>query len=268
MLKTNGDFNREGNASLGLVKSIRQLGIDIPNPVDDEVAIYNDIVKARQSAQVDCDNAKYRLRTVDADEFNNAREEFVTASLNLWATTQGADDVLIEAAVTRLGNAIYDATSDWEATVVERFNAAVEEHTLNEVARDLPDFGDPKSFNVLSLGRAQAGAIQSWRAAADELQPLWAAYRRLAKFHGHLLGPVESTDVSTNLFTACVLGDPVSFRAADAAAVKLASAASGGDSVRGYAAIMPFVVPALAGYGLQLSTLADAAVIRRHVQEV
>ena len=42
----------------------------------------------------------------------------------------------------------------------------------------------------------------------------------------------------------------------------------GGDSVKSYAPIAPFVVPALVGYDLHLSTLVAAAAIRRRVQEL
>jgi hypothetical protein len=98
------------------------------------------------------------------------------------------------------------------------------------------------------------------------LHPLWSAYRKLARFHGYSLGPVDAGDRSTNLFTACVLGDPGSFGAADAAATTLASIAFGGDSVMAYAPIAPFVLPALIGYELRLSTLAGAAAIRQRIQ--
>ena len=70
------------------------------------------------------------------------------------------------------------------------------------------------------------------------------------------------------LSTSCVLGDPGSFGAADAAATRLAAISFGGDSVKAYAPIAPFVVPALVGYRLHLSTLDDAAAIRLRVQGI
>ena len=153
--------------------------------------------------------------------------------------------------------------------MVERFNEVVDHFELNEVARDLPNFGDLKSVNILSLGRQQGHAVDRWRTAtADHLRPLWSAYQKLAAFHGHLLGPLDDSDRSTNLTTSCVLGDPGSFGAADAAATRLAAISFGGDSVKAYAPIAPFVVPAMVGYQLHLSTLDDAAAIRRRVQGV
>lgn len=153
--------------------------------------------------------------------------------------------------------------------MVERFNEVVDHFELNEVARDLPNFGDPKSVNILSLGRQQGHAVDRWgTATADHLRPLWSAYQRLAAFHGHLLGPLDDSDRSTNLTTSCVLGDPGSFGAADAAATRLAAISFGGDSVKAYAPIAPFVVPALVGYRLHLSTLDDAAAIRLRVQGI
>jgi hypothetical protein len=112
---------------------------------------------------------------------------------------QGADNVLIDVAAGRLSDQVFDASRDWEAKVVEQFNEAVDHFELNEVAPDLPNFGNLGSFNILSLGRQQGHAVDRWRsAAAEQLHPLWSAYRKLARFHGYSLGPVDAGDRSTN----------------------------------------------------------------------
>ena len=79
-----------------------------------------------------------------------------------------ADNVLIEVASRRLSNQVFDASRGWEAAVVEQFNEVAEQFELNEVAGDLPNFGDPKSFNVLSLGRQQGDAVDRWGTASAE----------------------------------------------------------------------------------------------------
>lgn len=266
MLKTDGTFDRQGASSLALVSTIRALDIEIPEAVTAEVKLYSDLKDARGLAQRDYDAAVSTLRSVEVDKFDAAKTDVVNASVQLFAITQGVDNILVKTVADRLANRVYDAAPGWESAVVERFNETVAHYELNDVAADLPDFSDPGSFNVLSLGERQGHAIARWRTAADYLNPLWSAYRKLAVSNGHELGPVDAGDRATNLFTACVIGDPGSLGTADAAATKLASIAVGGKSVKAYAAITPFVVPALVGYDLHLHTIGGAAVIRQQIQ--
>jgi len=212
--------------------------------------------------------AKSLLRTVPTDEFDAAATEVVDASLRLFAVSSGADALIAEAVARRLQGRVYDAVSGWECEIVERFNQVVEDYRLNEVAADLPRFGDPGSYNILSLGAAQGHAVDQWRTAAQtQLHPLWAGFTRLAKFNGRDIGPTNGADsVADGLFTGCCLGDPGTFGGAEAAGTQLAKIADGVDSVRATAPLGPFLVPHLAGYSLRLHTINGAAAIRSRIQ--
>lgn len=265
MLTQNAVINRR---SLGLVKSISKLGIEVPKQVRAEVRIYEDVEKAHDAAQSDYDAAAAGLRTAEAHEFDTARDGFIQAASDLQTFVQGAGTALIDAAVHRLNSAIYDASPAWESAIVDQFNAVVAQHELNEVAGNLPDLGDPRLINVLSFTRAQGDAVDRWKTASGQLRPLWEAYKRIATHHGHEIGPVSSNNVATNMFTACVLGDPGTRHTLEAATGRLSAMGSvpRPDSVQRYAEISPFIVPVLHGYELNLSSLADAAAIRRRVQ--
>jgi hypothetical protein len=250
----------------GLVSLIRQLDIDIPLEVDREVKLNKDSQRT-EKAQRALDAAKSNLRTVAIDKFDEAATEVVDASLRLFAVSSGADALIADAAARRLETRIYDAVSGWEAEIVERFNQVVEDYRLNEVASDLPRFGDAASYNVLSLGASQGQAVELWRTAASALHPLWSGFTRLAKLNGRDIGPTNGADsVADGLFTGCCLGDPGTFGAAESAATVLAKIADGTDSVRATAPLQPFLVPQLAGYDLRLHTISQATVIRTRIQ--
>jgi hypothetical protein len=259
--------HRETVSLTGLVSVIRQLDIDIPLEVEQEVMLHKDLQRTQKQAQEALDAAKSALRTVAADKFDAAATEVVDASLRLFAVSSGADALIAEAVARRLQGRVYDAVSGWEAEIVDRFNEVVEDYRLNEVAADLPRFGDTGSYNVLSLGAAQGQAVEQWRTAASALHPLWSGFTRLAKLNGRDIGPTNGADsVADGLFTGCCLGDPVTFGGAESAATLLAKIAEGVDSVRATAPLQPFLVPHLAGYDLRLHTVSQATVIRTRIQ--
>ena len=264
------NVNQEGTDAMSLVSSIKQLNIEVPEAVTAEVKSYRDSMKTREHTRREYESAVSDLQFVEIDKVDDARQRVVDASARLCAVTDGVETAVISAAGDRLNNQVYDASADWESAVVERFNEIVQHYELNEVAADLPNFGDLKSFNVLSLNRQQGHAVDRWRTtAADYLHPLWSAYQRLAKFHGHEVGPVDdAVGIAVNLYTACVLGDPGTWGRTVAAADTLTKVAAGVDSVRAYAPITPFVVPVLAGYDLHLHTLSGAGSIRSSVQGI
>ncbi|MGL6235696.1 MAG: hypothetical protein ACRC20_10155 [Segniliparus sp.] len=249
-----------------LVGHVRKLGIEIPKQVESEIGIYKDLLRSRSGAEREYDDAVGALRTVDPSKFQDAKAEVVAKSFQWFALNQGVDKVLIDAAATRLHNAVYDAVGGWEREIVSRFNSVVEGHALNETAPDLPALSDPRGFNAWNLTEQQARAVQAWREAATLLDPLWSAYRRIADYHGYQIGPAKSDDLSTNLFSACALGDPGAFSTAYEASIELARIGENVDTARPYAAITPYVVTAIARYPLRLHTIADAAKIRASIQ--
>ena len=261
--------NQEGQAAASLVSIIRELNIEVPQAVTAAVQSYRESMKAREHAHREYDSAFSDLQFVELDKMDDARQRVVDAWVRLSATTE-VETAFTNAAGRRLNNEVFDTSAKWEAAVVERFNEIVHNYELNKVAADLPNFGDPKSFNVLSLTRQQGHAVDRWRTTvADYLGPLWSAYQRLAHFHGHEVGPVhDATGIAINLFTACVLGDPGTWGRALAAAGTLTKVAAGVDSVNAYAPIAPFVVPALAGYNLHLHTTRAATAVRSRVQGI
>lgn len=266
MIYKDGTFSTSGASKLGLISGIRSLGFVVPQTVDDEIEVYRSLSKSQEKAKGDYDAAIHKLRTVDVGKFADARDEVISTSFELFSITNGVDKVLVDTAESRLENAIYDAVSDWESAVVQRFNEVVDDSEISHLAGDLPNFSDPKSFGVLSMTKSQGQAVDKWRSAIEDLHPLWSAYGKIAAFNGYEIGPKDARYLSTNLFTACVLGDPGTFSAADSVATKLASVGAGSNAASLYGPLVPFVFPALTGYKLRLSTLADATAIRTRIQ--
>ena len=146
-------------------------------------------------------------------------------------------------------------------------NSIVAENGLNEIAKHLPDFADRHNSGVLSLSRAQGDAVQRWRDAAEQIDPLWRVYVAIATLEGHDdTGRVTADTRSAGLRFACRLGNPGTFSTADAAATTLVSASEGTDAAKRWGPLLPFAVPAIHGYALNFHTSADAAAIRLAIQ--
>lgn len=258
----------EGNALVSLVKGVAGIGIDVPDRVHAEARLHHSLRSSRQTAETHHQDALSRLRNVPIEEFDAAQDGLVAASLKLFAVAQGVDRQVLDVSARRLQAVVYDSIGGWESEVVNRFNDVVDRHELNDAAGYLPNLADPGSYNVLSLTEDQGRAVSAWVAAAAELRPLWHVYVHLARFNGHTIGPVSADDLSANLFTACVLGNPGTYGRADNAATIMASASFRSDATSKYGQLIPFVIPALAGYDLRLSTPDDASAIRRRIQPV
>ena len=258
--------NHAGASSSSLVADVRRLGIEIPEEINAETQRYRLALKVQDRAQEEYDAALFSFQAAQEDDTLDAERALVDAAARLRLIRDGLDMTIINVAGTRLDHRVYDAILTWEPEVVRGFNEIVEHYELNRVAPNLPDFGDPGTFSVLSLSTQQGDAVERWRAAADALRPLWTVYVKLATIRGYEIGPLSVDHMSSNLFTACVLGDPGSYRGAAAAAERFASVAGGSTAARAYAPIMPFVAPALGGYDLRLSTIRGAEAIRRRIQ--
>ena len=68
-----------------------------------------------------------------------------------------------------------------------------------------------------------------------------------------MVGP--DRELSVNLFTVAVLGNPGTWSRAQAAADRLAAFAAGTDWVKPWQPLSPFIVTALHGYPLEFATL-------------
>lgn len=256
----------EGNALISIVNGVAGLGIDVPDQVHAEARLYQSLRPAQKSAETAHADALSRLRLAPLEEFDAAREDVITASLSLFAIASGVDRQVLEVSTRRLQAVVYDSIGDWETAVVDRFNGVVDRDELNSAAGYLPNLADPGSYNVLSLTEAQGRAVSAWVAATNELRPLWRVYTNLARFNGHTIGPAGADDLSANLFTACILGNPGTYGRADNAATIMASASFRSDATSRYGQLIPFVIPALSGYDLRLSTPDQASARRRQIQ--
>lgn len=257
----------DASSKINLIRDIRTtLDIEIPEAIDTEIAIYRKLAIAKETRQHELRTAVQRMYDVDAAEFDAATDDVIDASLRGFAA-QEVDTLIHDASYSRLNVRVFDEVPRWELAVVEKFNQCVADFRLNELAPNLPNFGDPKSFNVLSMSQSQGHAVDQWREASVHLHALWSLYRRLVGERGDtILGPAGVDDMSTNLLTACVLGNPGSMRVAMGAATAFASIAAGSDSVKAYGPFLPFVIAPVAGYELHLHTTRQANALRSRLQ--
>ncbi|WP_078315218.1 hypothetical protein [Mycobacterium sp. D16Q16] len=253
----------QGNKETLLVRDLRSHGITISDSVEDELKLYKSVLESSRDSESTFQHAQSELGRCSASKWDSSLKAFNKAAFEMF-TTKTNEQNLIKIAAQRLYFAVSDATDDWESEIVDHYNAVVDEHRLNEVAQDLPDFTGQTS--VLTLTETQGKAVDLWRNASVALSSWWGLYSRLATLQGHEVGPMGVDGQGTNLFTACVFGDPGSFGMASQAARIMASSAGGSTTARAYGPLIPHVIPALCGYELQLSTLDDAAAIRRAIQ--
>jgi hypothetical protein len=245
-----------------LISAVRGLGISIPSDVQAELEIHKGIAGEGRLSQRAHTEAIARLYSAPAKDFNKALTAAADATSRLRAEQELA--AVIEAAsVTRLGRAVSFAIAEWESAVVGLLNQTVEEFALNDHAEQLPNLAE-FAFNPLSISAAAGAALEAWKKAGPLLQEGWSLYRRLAQFEGHTIGP--DSELSTNLFTAAILGHPGTWKKAMAAADMLATFAASVDSVKSWQPLSPFIVTALTGYPLDFSTLENAARIRQAIR--
>lgn len=247
-----------------LVREAARLDITAPEDVTDELELHGRLTKQDPlKTQRELQQAHAALQAAPVSKIDAALDALTEASVRTLAA-QALTETVGQIALVRLRNAVYDQLPTWEVEAVKIFNAAVEAHKLNEVAADLPDLTQVAS--PIDLTAPQNRAVGVWRDGVAELHPIWGFYRRIAQINGDEVGPGGADGVGTNLLLACRLGDPGRFSVAGDAAVRFASIAAGSDSARRYGQLAPFVVPALCGYELHLSTSADAARIRLAIQ--
>lgn len=246
-----------------LVRAVRELGISIPSDVGAELKISTTLAGNGRASQQAYTEAIGKLYEVPAKDFDKALTAAADATARLRAE-QDLTAVIEAASLTRLGRAVSFATAEWESAVVGSLNDVVEEFQLNVHAAQLPNLAE-LAFNPLSISADSAAALEAWRTAGPRLGELWSLFVRLANFEGHTIGP--DSELSTNLFTVAILGNPGTWRRAEAAADMLATFAANADSVKTWQPLSPFIVTALSGgFPLEFSSLADAEHIRRGFQ--
>lgn len=253
----------QGNKETLLVRDLRARGITIPDSVEDELKLYKSVRESSWDSESAFQHAQSELSRCSASKWDSSLKAFNKAAFEMF-TMKTNEQNLIKIAAQRLFIAVSDAADDWASEIVDQYNAVVDEYRLNEVDKELPDFTGQTS--VLTLTENQGKAVDAWRSASVALSAWWGLYGRLATLQGHEVGPMGIDGQGTNLFTACVLGNPGSFGVANVAAQIMASSAGGSTNARAYGPLVPHVIPALCGYELRLSTLKEAAVIRGAIQ--
>ncbi len=258
-------FSRGEVTSLkALVRDAASLDIDVPESVTDELELNRRLTEQDPlKVQHELQQAHAELQSAPPNKVDAALKALTDASLRSLAAS-ALTDTLHGVALSRLRNAVYDQLASWEEQAVELFNAAVDRHGLNEVASSLPDL--TQVVSPIDLSAPQAHAVQVWRDGVAELHPVFGFYRKIAQISGDEVGPGGADTVGTNLLLACRLGNPGRFSVADGAAVAFAGIGGGSNAARRYGQLAPFVVPAICGYELHLSTSDDAVKIRRAIQ--
>jgi len=246
-----------------LVREAATLEIPVPKLVTDELELHSRLTKDALGTQRELQAAHAALQSAPISKVDAALKALTDASLRTLAA-QALTETLNGVALSRLRNSVYDQLASWEGQAVELFNAAVDRHGLNEVASDLPDL--TQVVSPIDLTAPQARAVQVWRDGVGDLHPLWSFYSRIAQISGDSVGPENVDGLGVNLLLACRLGAPGRLSVAGAAAERFAGIGAGTDASRRYGNLAPFVVPALVGYELRLSTSAGADAIRRQIQ--
>lgn len=245
-----------------LISAVRELGIGIPGDVQAELEIRKRVEGDGQVSQRAHTESIARLYSAPAEDFDKALSAAADAAARLRAE-QELTSVIEAASVHRLSRAVLSATPDWMSEATRFLNQVVSDYQLNEHAEHLPDLADP-GFSALSISGAAGSALEAWRTAGPLLGQGWELYRRIATFEGHTIGP--DSELSVNLFTTAVLGNPGSWGRAQAAAHTLAEFSYNVDPVKPWRTLAPHITCALHGFELNFSTLADAERIRRNFQ--
>jgi hypothetical protein len=246
-----------------LVREAATLEIPVPESVTDELELHSRLTRDALGTQRELQAAHAALQSAPTSTVDAALKALTDASLRTLAA-QALTDTLNGVALSRLRNAVFDQLPAFEAEAVSMFNAAVLRHSLNEAADDLPDL--TQVVSPIDLSSPQARAVQVWRDGVAELHLLWAFYSRIAQISGDSVGPENVDGLGVNLLLACRLGSPGRFSVASAAAERFAGIGAGSDASRRYGQLAPFVVPAICGYALHLSTSENALHIRRAIQ--
>src|SRR3984957_12826896 len=187
------------------VTDARQLGLDVPKSVDDELKLHRRLTNDPLGTHQALARAQSALHAAPIDKVDAALDVLAEATVQAGAA-QALGETVRQIAVARLRHVVYDQLDGWEKQAVEAANGVVEAHKLNAVAADLPDL--VALVSPVDLSHTQSRAVQRFREAADLLHPLWRLFTKISIENGHDVGPGGADGLSTNLSLACRLGNP------------------------------------------------------------
>lgn len=248
-----------------IVRGLRRLGFETPADIEAELKIVEMQSTAAGDAAAALRVARDNLSSVPADEFDSAVAEFDKASTRAFATQNGDANLIREVTAGRLESAILSHYGEWMGQIVKGYNEVVESNDLNRHGRNLPDLTS-KHLRVLDISSTQTAAIEAWKATEPTLSSYWGVYVRLAELRGiDPIGPKTVDAAGTNMWVACILGEP-NWSQAESAAVVLASIAAGSGASAEIRKLVPHIVPSVVGYDLNLTTPGNATQRRSQIQ--
>lgn len=248
-----------------IVRGLRRLGFETPADIEAELKIVEIQSTAAGDAAAALRVARDNLSSVPADEFDSAVAEFDKASIRAFATQNGDANLIREVTAGRLESAILSHYGEWMGQIVKGYNEVVESNDLNRHGRNLPDLTS-KHLRVLDISSTQTAAIEAWKAAEPTLSSYWGMYVRLAELRGiDRIGPKTVDAAGTNMWLACILGEP-NWSQAESAAVVMASVAVGSNASAEVRKLVPHIIPSIVGYDLNLTTPGDAGQRRSSIQ--
>ncbi|EIU16242.1 Uncharacterised protein [Mycobacteroides abscessus subsp. massiliense] len=248
-----------------IVRGLRRLGFETPADIEAELKIVEIQSTAAGDAAAALRVARDNLSSVPADEFDSAVAEFDKASIRAFATQNGDANLIREVTAGRLESAILSHYGEWMGQIVKGYNEVVESNDLNRHGRNLPDLTS-KHLRVLDISSTQTAAIEAWKAAEPTLSSYWGMYVRLAELRGiDRIGPKTVDAAGTNMWLACILGEP-NWSQAESAAVVMASVAAGSSASAEVRKLVPHIIPSIVGYDLNLTTPGDAGQRRSSIQ--
>lgn len=247
-----------------IVRSLRGLGLDIPDDVEAELKLSETHRATAGDAATALRVARNNLDYVPADEFDSALAEFEKASIRALTTQNEDAEIIYNVIASRLESAVLRHYDEWIELTAHGYNKVVESNDLNKHGRNLPDL-TAKHLRVLDLSSTHTLAIEAWKASEPELSRYWGVYSRLARLTGHQIGAQGADSAGENMWLACVLGE-ASWSQAESAAVVLASIAAGSDASVEIANLTPHIIPSVVGYDLSLTTPEGASNRRSQIQ--
>lgn len=248
-----------------IVRSLRRLGFETPADIEAELKIAEVQSTAAGDAAAALRVARDNLSSVPADEFDSAVAEFDKASIRAFATQNGDANLIREVTAGRLESVVLSHYGEWMGQIVKGYNDIVESNDLNRHGRNLPDLTN-KYIRVLDISSTQTAAIEAWKVAEPTLSSYWGVYVRLAELRGlDRIGPKTVDAAGTNMWLACILGEP-NWSQAESAAVVMASVAAGSNASAEIRKLVPHIIPSIVGYDLNLTTPGDARQRRSSIQ--
>jgi hypothetical protein len=250
-----------GNSNIIKVRtisaSLASIGVPIPTSftVETELAaqLYKDEADQIQRNQ----QATQAMTTAETPkDFVTAWDKAAQVRALAAAKSEGSFKLLTnDVLAVRARNALVAEAPGLEALLVDKFNKIVDEHGLNESAKNLPALGEP-FFEPLKMSDKELDAFRAWRVGADALQPIWGVFTAVAGISGRTIG--SKTDNAPNILACYVLGDVIEHDPLLTMADMFSSWKNKTESAMRYGNLFPFLIPPVHGVPLKLRTTAEA----------